>query len=705
MVLSPLDVLTGLDDLLLNSTQAAAAAGVQRSVVPVWARRHESFPPVVEQVGEKKFYSAVDFVTWCAGRSLTKPVEQIAADAAVVGAANLYVRQPVETTIASFLTFVLVYRYVEFVEHERAVALLRRCAQAYPYLARVVQPFLLKVTPDDVRVLGRVGALVAHSTEGAGAALGLLMQTLQQGASRVLSPATTDFLADLLAELGRGIHLYLGAGTDALEAVELLGSLGEALPDGLIASSADKSTGQSDFLRLLQAVVSSDGLSAPVEQGKVGCENSTLLTCLPLPKAAATYENYWLTLGQLVDDAPPGAPIVVLGRAEFLAAPVSRAASVTQRAKDAHHDLLRLGHLLAVIDVGPRGLPGESNVALAVAVLENHRVSDHSRPQVAVFSCENELKRESTYRKSVLHDVSTLTYEDWESPIHSAGGEHTLVAGQFIRWEQIASEGARPRGSRRKILSGQSRITAVNESLRRLQQARLRKPQLEWPAGVNQAATEQLTVGQLVSRGVLRRLPGYAPSRLPQGQVQQVSGPSAAAWVRLLDEQGVEQVRSLGELPQVFWGLVPAGLASLDESVQLAQVGDVVVSEGQAAAFVVGQEHGLLLVQAPLVVLRAADGYRAAPGSCDLLARLLAAVLGEQKTQGVKRPKLVQVRVPAALAHALAGLQVGEPLEVLGRQLDSVAAYKRVLLAQVRELEQLERQTLAGWADGTIGMR
>lgn len=437
MVPSPLDVLTGLDDLLLNSTQAAAAAGVQRSVVPVWARRHESFPAVVDQVGGKKFYSAVDFVTWCAGRSLTKPVGQIAADAAVMGVANLYARQPVETTIASFLTFVLVYRYVEFVEQERAVALLRRCAQASPYLARVVQPFLLKVTPDDVRVLGRAGALVAHSTEGAGAALGLLARSLQQGAGRVLSPGVTGFLADLVAELGRGVHLHVLEGTGAFEAVEMLGSLGEVLSEGLATSSAGERTGHSEFLRLLHAVTGSDGALNYSMQSSVESDNRVLLTCLALAKSAATYEDYWMTLGRLVDEAPVGIPVVALGRAEFLAGAVSRDASISRQAKDAHHDLLRLGHLLAVVDLGPRGLHGESNVPLAVAVFENHRFTERGRPHVAVFSCENELSRQSAHRKSVLHDVSTLTYEDWESPVHSAGGEHKLVAGQSpvgIKW-------------------------------------------------------------------------------------------------------------------------------------------------------------------------------------------------------------------------------------------------------------------------------
>lgn len=86
-----------------------------------------------------------------------------------------------------------------------------------------------------------------------------------------------------------------------------------------------------------------------------------------------------------------------------------------------------------------------------------------------------------------------------------------------------------------------------------------------------------------MSSGVLHGIPGYAPSRILQGLAQQVKGADAAARVRLLDEQGAVQVHSLGEVPQVFWGLAPADLASLDEFAQLTKLGDVVVSEKQAS--------------------------------------------------------------------------------------------------------------------------
>lgn len=118
-----------------------------------------------------------------------------------------------------------------------------------------------------------------------------------------------------------------------------------------------------------------------------------------------------------------------------------------------------------------------------------------------------------------------------------------------------------------------------------------------------------------------------------------------------------------------------------------------------------GAEHGLLLVHAPLVVSRVADEHRAALGSCELLARLLSVVLEGQRSNGIRRPSLAEVRVPMALVQALGGQQMGKQLQALGRQLSSVAAYRQALLAQVRELEKLEGQTLMGWSDGSLGLR
>lgn len=80
---SPLDSLDALGGLVLNSSQAAMVAGVERAVVPTWAKRHADFP--IAQRGAKTLYSALEVVEWCTKRSVQKPLEQMLTDAAVLG--------------------------------------------------------------------------------------------------------------------------------------------------------------------------------------------------------------------------------------------------------------------------------------------------------------------------------------------------------------------------------------------------------------------------------------------------------------------------------------------------------------------------------------------------------------------------------------------------------------------------------------------
>lgn len=145
-----------------------------------------------------------------------------------------------------------------------------------------------------------------------------------------------------------------------------------------------------------------------------------------------------------------------------------------------------------------------------------------------------------------------------------------------------------------------------------------------------------------------------------------------------------------------------ADLAQLGNSANLALPGDIVVSERSAETFVVGAELGLVLVQAPLFILRSADeNPQQVALSSEVFARLVRAGLQEQKLAGAQKALAKEVRVPPAVLKAFTGTATAEN-NSLETELAKIKHQRQALVARLTALEELEHQTLAGLSEGTI---
>lgn len=695
---SPLDSLAALDGLVLNSSQAAMVAGVERAVVPTWAKRHADFPTA--QRGVKTLYSALEFVEWCAKRPAQKPLEQILADAAVLGGANECSGLDTKEHVQAFLVFSIIYEQVEFLADERPAALLRRCAAKSQPLAELVKPYLLTMNTGIYGVLNRVGALVARYSEEPLNSFQLFLAVSERGSNESMHGLVGEFLADLLGEFGTRLYFHLPQSSNDDILIQLAQALVANDPDGLQSISFAEGVNESNgLLRLFQVFLSADSLYSSYRERQLeeAQDASTIVTYLPLTRRDATYELYWKELSQVVDGSPEGVPIVVLGRSDLLTSPVRDGSQVSS----AHTDMLRYGHMVAVVDLGPGVLRSESNVPLAVAIFENHRVGPDNRPRVAVLDLGGGLGQRDTRWRAVIHDMGALVHEDWSSAMHSSVGEHTLVSGQYVVWREISEHGAYSHKSVAKpVKPGQQRVSVINSKVREIQTTNLQPLSLDWRVAET-VQQKHPTIAELIGRRAFKRVPGYAQSTLPAGLVRTVEAKDGGAWVRLLDEDSMARLGRGTTLPTPFRALRVADLAQLGSSANLALPGDVVVSEHSAETFVVGAEFGLVLVQAPLFILRSADeNPQQVALSSEVFARLVRAGLQEQKLAGAQKALAKEVRVPPAVLKAFTGA-VAEN-DSLETELAKIKHQRQALAARLAALEELEQQTLAGLSEGTI---
>lgn len=699
----PLDYVALLDGLYVNSSQAAAAAGVKRAVIPTWAKRHADFPAGSRPEGSSvTLYSAADFVAWCAHRNLPKSLEQVAVDLAVFGVANAHSQAPDIQAVYRFLIFCTVHRQLDYVEGERPAALLRRCAAQSLPLAKLAEPYLLSTGLDEFRLFSRLGALVARLSVSPLASFELFLSTLQRGTYQSLSEPVGNFLADLLDELGAGVHLHFSRFSTEAVSVQLLRFIATGGLDELHGVSSSEAGQAADLVRLFQVFGAVDRLydSCPDMQLEAAGTASSIFTYLALDRAHASYEKYWEEISQIIDGAPENVPIVVLGRSEFLTGPVREGSP----ARSAHTDMLRYGHMVAVVELGTKTLRSESSVPLAVAVFENHRVSDDTRPRIAAFDLAGCLDSASDRRKAVLHDLGALVYEDWSSAVHSSSGEHALVAGRSVPWQVVTVQGTHAgQQTVPGVKSGQERVNAVNVTTRYLQTSLGQEmPDLQWRVAQKKRSPGP-TVKQLIDRRLLRRVAGHPRSKIPAELLQSVDPKDAHAWVRVVDKEFMAGASVPGQLPEVFRGLHATDLAQLDESVELALPGDIAVSEESAETYLVGTDDGLVVVQSPVFILRrvGAEGNHAS--GFGVLARLIRAGLQEQRKAGARRVTVGSVHVPQALVDAVLAPQESSPgAQSLEVELSRLSERRRALQEQLAALDELEQETLAGLSEGTI---
>lgn len=700
----PLDYVALLDGLYVNSSQAAAAAGVKRAVVPTWAKRHAGFPVGSRPAGSSAtLYSAVDFVAWCAHRNLPKPLEQVAVDLAVFGVANARSQASDMQAVYRFLIFCTVYRQLDYVEGERPAALLRRCAAQSLPLAKLAEPHLLSIGFDEFCLFSRLGALVACLSVSPLASFELFLSTLQRGTYQSLSELVGNFLADLLDELGAGVHLHFSRFLTGAVSVQLLRFIASGGLDELHGVSSSEAGQAVDLVRLFQVFGAVDRLydSCPDMQLEAAGAASSIFTSLALDRAQASYEKYWEEISQIIDSAPENVPIIVLGRSEFL----TSWAREGSPARSAHTDILRYGHMVAVVELGTKTLRSESSVPLAIAIFENHRVSTDTRPRIAAFDLAGCLDSASDRRKAVLHDLGALVCEDWSSAVHSSSGEHALVAGRPVPWQVVTAQGIHAgQQAAPGAKSGQERVNTVNVTTRYLHAARGQEvPDLRWRVAQKKRSPGP-TVKQLIERRMLRLVAGHAGSKIPAELVQPVNPKDAHAWVRVANKEFMAGARVHSRLPEVFRGLHATDLAQLDESVELALPGDIAVSEEDAETYLVEADEGLVIVQSPVFILRrvGAEGNRSS--GLGVLVRLIRAGLQEQRKAGARRVTVGSVHVPQALVDAVFAPQEepspgAQSLEV---ELSKLSERRRALQEQLAALDELEQETLAGLSEGTI---
>ncbi|MGH1979261.1 hypothetical protein [Rothia sp. L_38] len=333
--------------------------------------------------------------------------------------------------VLAFMVFSIIYEQIEYLTDERPAALLRRCATKSQPLAELVKPYLLTMNTGIYGVLNRVGALVARYSEEPLSSFQLFLAVSERDSNESMQGLVGEFLADLLGEFGTGLHFYFPQSSNDDILIQLAQMLVANDPDGLQSISfAEGMRESNELLRLFQVFLSADSLYSPYREGQLeeAHDASAIVTYLPLARRGASYELYWKALSQVVDSSPEGVPIVVLGRSELLTSPVRDGSQVSS----AHMDMLRYGHMVAVVDLGPGVLRSESNASLAVAIFENHRVGPDNRPLVAVLNLGGSLRQKDAHWQAIIHDIGALVQEDWSSAVHSSVGEHALASGQYV---------------------------------------------------------------------------------------------------------------------------------------------------------------------------------------------------------------------------------------------------------------------------------
>lgn len=687
--------------LRLNASQAARVADVKRPVIATWASRHRDsgFPIALAQddASRETYYDALDFVVWASKRRQAKrSFEQMLALAAVEGSIAPAVEKKVELRrlVQSLMVLVLAYRVVEPVLSERPVALLRRYAEASPMTVKNLEPLLLKVSPGDVELLCCPAYVLARFSDDVLGGV-QLFSSLLMGRQKVGEQISADvgaFLRSLSVRFSGDMRLHLASEVDSALTVQIAQnlSLSQDFRRDLLITSANSGGEESSFARALSVLADEELLLLP-EEAKDPVESSFLLMVLPLAKDVASAEQQWLDIEDLLLDAPPGVPVVVLGRAEVLGA-----AFESEKNKP-RQSVLEAGHLLALVHCGQRQLVTESGARLMLGVFENHRIlSSEKTPLVALIDLSEKLDGlHCEAQEAALHDVESLTFESRQTAVYSAFGEHRVVSGPRVPWTDVKEQGFD------SVLESSARVSGLSQTVQnierdveRINTAEYSPFSVRWKVSPISGASQR-SLSWARSEGRLRRIAGMKAQKLSE----LVEGSSGSGVVRIVGPAAMEHFRVQGALPEVYDSL---SALSVGQGIELAQPGDVLVCEG-ANPVVFGVREDLVVAQAPVFILRRHLPRGVEPVfRLDAFVGLVQAGLDTQIEGGAAKASWAKARISLELLNAVLSDVSNEQVDQLDRQLGKVQDQKRFLRDQLAALESLEGETLSGLADGTI---
>lgn len=687
--------------LRLNASQAARVADVQRPVIATWASRHKDsgFPMALSQADASRdtFYDAMDFIVWASKRPQAKrSFEQMLVAAAIEGSVSPAIEEKVEVRrlVQSLIALVLAYRVVEPVAGERPLTLLRRYAAASPRTVKGIEPLLLKVAPEDVELLLCPAYTLARFSDDVLGGV-QLFSSLVMGRKKLGEQISADlgaFLRSLSTRFPGDMGLHVASNVDSTLTVQVAQNLSlsqDSQRDLLISSARSESEGSS-FARALSLLADEELLLIP-EEAKASSGPSLLFMVLPLAKSAMNEERQWLDIEDLLLDAPVGAPVFVLGRAEVLGAECG------PDENSPHQSVLEAGHLLALVDCGQKQLVTESGARLMLGVFEGRRgASSEKNPLVALINLSGKLDvfhREA--QDEALHDIESLTYESRHTAVHSASGEHRVVSGPRVPWVEVMEQGFD------SVLESTARVSGVSQAVQGIEQTVQRvngaeyKPfSVDWRvASISGASQRSLSWAR--NEGKLRRIAGMTAQKL--AELADEASDSGA--VRIVDIAAMEHFRAQGVLPETYASL---NTLFVGQGVELARSGDLLVCEG-ASPVVFAVRENLVVAQAPVFILR-----RNLPKGTkldfrlDAFASLVQAALDAQIKDGAAKASWTKARISFELLNAVLSNVSNEQVDQLDQQLQKLHAQKRFLREQLTAFESLEHETLHGLASGSI---
>lgn len=685
--------------LRLNASQAARVAGVKRPVIATWASRHreQGFPPAVDQglASRETLYDAFDFVVWASKRKQAKrSFEQMLVQAALEGSVAPALEKNFELRhlIQSLTTLVLVFRVLEPVPEERPMALLRRYAEASPQTVGNLQPFMLKVSPEDLALLACPAYVLARFSDDVLGGLQLFssLVMVRQKLGEQISVDLGGFLRDISARFSGDMRLHFASGVDSALTVQVAQNM--ALTQDARRNLYLTSTGvagDSDFARVLNFLADEELLLVP-EGSEPRREPALITLVLPLAKSAVDEVQQWSDIEDLLFDAPLGVPLVVLGRSEVLGSAFQAGENSPRQA------VLEAGHLLALVNCGQRQLVNESGARLMLGVFENRRRgSSGQKPLVSLIDCAEKFDAfQRQAREEALHDIESLLAESRHAAVRSSSGEHYLVSGLRARWEDIREHGfdaVLESSSRASSLAHM--VQGIKRDVEHINGAVYPSFSLDWQVD-SVSGTSTRTLRSVREDGRLRRLAGMAGQRLDELALAS----SGEGTVRVVDIEAMEQYRQLGVLPAEHDALSTLDLGKLE----LVQDGDLLVYEGPKPV-VFAVHGGLMVPRSPVFILRRNLPEGVKPDSrLDVFAGLVQAALDAQVRDGVSKVSWSRARISGELLEAVLTGRSNEQADHLEQQLKKLREQKLFLREQLLALESLERVSLGGLAEGSI---
>lgn len=702
--LSPLAI-SLLQDISLNSTQAARVLGVQRPVISTWVSRHTDFPqPIDKHRNNHTYYQAAKLIEWASARdTVTRSVDEMVYLAAIEGNVEACkgLNLPIQEILIRFSTLILMYRSVEYRQDERPLGLLRRCAgsvAARPLLKHI-ESELLGMSDEQFRVLGRVAGAVAEYSSDYLSDLQRVTNLLasQDRGQEQLSVSLLEFLARAASPFAERMHMRGGAPFGQLVTVQLLQTLVGDVDEKRrihVSSSNDRTA---VLLRLIVLLSNEEQLledHSPVATLEDDIELTSVWVHLPLHASYTDSIGQWAEINSVVSDSPVGRPIFVVGRADVLGSKADPGSD--------HYALAEYGHLIALVDLGTKHVLGESGVQLMLGIFENRRIDEGLVPYTALLDASSATKVEPGNASApVLHDLHTVLVENRLDSVHVVSGEHILTSGVRARSRQLAESGFSSAWiSSMQRQSANRLMVTINESLRVVNTVDYSPARLDWPVKAGQGENI-LTLQEARENGKVKRIPGAAREKLADF-AQPTEEEADSLGIRIIDVEAMQRVRETGSLPAEYFEVSVSDLSSIGRA-EPAQVGDLLVYEGeQPSVLVVSEHHGLVVPQSPVFTLR--RRYESLPSSTHLAEIFAGIVLSELQVQNTSlgpRASWLRVRLGASAYSAIFEHHASEWAEV-EKELNEIRAHRQVLQAQIDALNAIESNTLKGFAEGTL---